>query len=157
MLPAEGPRLADDQAGDAELAQQAGAEPARRERGDHRGVAVVRAAPGGAEGGGLAVGGGVAVLDAAVVTAAEQRAVAGVEGGADRDATGRGTRAGLGEGGSEHVGGGEGGFHTAHGHGASVVAHDPPVVTSALKRGVSGVPSLTFSVRIATRSTGRAG
>ncbi|BEK86557.1 hypothetical protein NSK11_contig00079-0026 [Nocardia seriolae] len=68
----EGARLADDDRADAELPDQPAAVPARRERGDHDGVAVVAAATGIAEGVGLGVHAGVVVLDAAIVAAPQQ-------------------------------------------------------------------------------------
>jgi hypothetical protein len=87
VVPAvERPCLAHDQPRDAELAHQAAAEPARRERGDHR-RAPVRALPAGpAERVRLAVHRRVVVLDATVVTAPQQRPVGGEQRGSDGDA-----------------------------------------------------------------------
>ena len=87
VVPAvEGPGLADDEPGDAELTHQPAAEPAGRERRDHRRAAVGALPPGPPERVRLAVHRGVVVLDAPVVAAAEQRAVGGEQRGADRDA-----------------------------------------------------------------------
>ena len=97
--------LADDHGADPELAQQPAAVPARRERGDHDAVGVVAPASGGPEGGRLGVHGGVAVLDPAVVPAAEQGAVLVEEGGADGDAPFGQTRAGLLQRDGEHLAG----------------------------------------------------
>src|SRR6266545_1194115 len=68
----EGGGFADDHVGDAELADQAAAVPARGQGGHHGGAAVAAAAAGVAEGRGLAVHGGVAVLDAAVAALAPE-------------------------------------------------------------------------------------
>src|SRR5690606_33255561 len=80
-------RLAHHHGTDPELLHQPAAVPARRERGDHDGVAVGALAAGLAEGVGFAVHGRIVFLYAAVVAAAEQGAVAGEQRGADRDAT----------------------------------------------------------------------
>src|SRR5690606_23934668 len=84
----EGAGLADHDPGDAELADETGAVPARRQRRRHRRAPVGAAPPGGAEGGGLAVDGGVAVLDPAVVALSPQLPVGPEQGRPDGDASG---------------------------------------------------------------------
>src|SRR5260370_30774496 len=59
--------LADDYSGDAELADEAAAIPARRQRGDHNLVAIGALTAGTAEGVGFSVDGGIVLLDTAVV------------------------------------------------------------------------------------------
>src|SRR6185295_11635968 len=80
-------RFAHHHGADIELAHQAAAVPAGRERGDHDLVAVGALAAGLAEGVGLAVHRGIALLHPAVVAAAEEPALAVEEGRADGDAT----------------------------------------------------------------------
>src|SRR5690606_15918864 len=87
LVPAlEVDRLAHHHRADAELPDQAAAVPARGQGGDHDGVAVGALAAGLAEGVGLAVHGRIVFLHPAVVAAAEQGAVGGEQGRADRDA-----------------------------------------------------------------------
>ncbi len=61
--------LADDYGGDAELADEAAAIPARRQRGDHNLVAIGALTAGTAEGVGFSVDGWIVFLHAAVVAA----------------------------------------------------------------------------------------
>ena len=71
---------------------------------DHDRVAIGAPSPGVAEGGGLGVERGVAVLDAAVVAATEEVAVEVEEGGTDRDAALGEAMTGFGEGDCQHGG-----------------------------------------------------
>src|SRR5258708_32961041 len=91
----EGARLADDDLAEAELAHEAAAVPARRERRDHDEVAIAALAARAAEGVGLAVDGGVVLLHAAIVTAADECAVGAEDGCADGNAALGETGAGL--------------------------------------------------------------
>ena len=77
--------LADNQGADAELSHEAAAVPAGGERGDHDQVAVGGLPAGAAEGVGFSVDGGVALLHAAVVAAADQLAILREERRADGD------------------------------------------------------------------------
>jgi hypothetical protein len=83
---AEVDRLADDDRPDVELADQAAAVPAGSKRGDHDFVAIAALTAGFAEGVGFSVDGGIALLDAAVVSAAEDLAIARKQCGADGNA-----------------------------------------------------------------------
>src|SRR5579864_5808795 len=65
-------RIADDNGADAELPNQAAAIPARRERRDHNFVAIAALAACIAKRGGFGVHRGIAVLNAAIVPAAEE-------------------------------------------------------------------------------------
>ena len=95
-------RFTDNDAGKSELANEAAAIPAGSERGDH-GEFAIRALPAGvAEGVGFSVEGGIAILDAAIVAGAEERAVFIENGRADRDAAFGEAFAGFGEGDREH-------------------------------------------------------
>src|SRR5690606_16518810 len=95
-------RLAHHHRADTELPDQAAAVPARGQGGDHDGVAVGALAAGLAEGVGLAVHGRIVFLHPAVVAAAEQGAVGGEQGRADRDAALGQALAGLLDGDGEH-------------------------------------------------------
>jgi len=86
VLAGERAGLADDEARDAELPDQAAAVPARRQRGHHGRAAVAGLPAGGAEGGGLRVHRRVAVLDPPVVPPPQQLAVPAEQRRADRDA-----------------------------------------------------------------------
>ena len=77
--------FAHDDGSDLELADQAAAVPAGGERRHHDLVLVVSLAAGFAKGVGFAVDGGVAILHAAIVAAAEKPAVGIEQRGADRD------------------------------------------------------------------------
>lgn len=103
----EGPAFADDDGLESELADQAGAVPAGRERGDHNEVAVGALTSGVAEGVSLSVGGWVVVLDAAVVSRAQERAIGAEDRGSDGDASFGETLACFGDSDSEHGFGGE--------------------------------------------------
>ena len=107
----EGAGFADDDAGKTELANEAAAIPARRERGDHCEFAVAALAAGAAEGVGFSVEGGITELHPAIVAGAEQRAVLIEDGGADGDATFGEAFAGFGESDGEHGGMVEGACH----------------------------------------------
>jgi hypothetical protein len=78
--------FADDNGAEAELAKQAAAVPARRERGDHDEFAVTFLPSGVTEGVCFAVEGWVTVLHAAIVPGANELAVGIENGGADGDA-----------------------------------------------------------------------
>ena len=64
--------FAGHQGSETKLADQAAAVPARRERGDHDELAIAALAAGVAEGVGFCVGGGVVVLDAAIMAGADE-------------------------------------------------------------------------------------
>ena len=78
--------FADDDGAEAELAKQAAAIPAWRERGDHDEFAVTRLASGVTERVRFAVEGWVAVLYATIVAGADQLPIGIENGGADGDA-----------------------------------------------------------------------
>jgi hypothetical protein len=78
-------RLADDYSADAELADEAAAIPTGGEGGHHDFVAVGALAAGFAESIGLAVDGGIAFLDPAIVAAPQEFSFAIEERGADGD------------------------------------------------------------------------
>lgn len=94
--------LADDERADVELAHEAAAVPARRQRGHHDRVAVAPLPTGLAEGVGLGVHRRVVLLHAAVVTAAEKRALPVEHGRTDRDTAFYQARARLGYGDVQH-------------------------------------------------------
>lgn len=94
--------FADDDGLEAELADQAGAVPAGPERGDHNELAVGSLASSVAESVGLSVGGGVVVLNAAVVSRPQERAIGAEDRGSDGDASFGETLACFGDGDSEH-------------------------------------------------------
>jgi hypothetical protein len=98
----EGLAFSDDDGAEPELADKAGAVPARSERGDHDEVAVRALAAGVAEGVGLSMGGRVVVLDAAVVSRTEEGAVVAENSGSDGDASFGESLAGLGDGDGKH-------------------------------------------------------
>ena len=72
MSSREGAALADHQRADAELANQAAAIPARRERRNHHQVAITALPAGAAKGIRLAVDAGIALLHTAVTAPAQQ-------------------------------------------------------------------------------------
>jgi hypothetical protein len=92
-----------DEGADVELADQAATVPAWGERGDHDQVAVVGLTAGATEGVRFAVDGGVALLDAPVVAAAEERSVPMKERGADGNAAFSEAKVGFFKGDGEHV------------------------------------------------------
>lgn len=94
--------LADDETAEAELADEAGAVPAGGEGGDHGDGAVAALAAGAAEGVGLGMGAGVAILHAAVVAGGDEAAVGVVERGTDGKAALVEAEAGFVKGGNEH-------------------------------------------------------
>jgi len=98
----EGAGFADHDASESELADEAAAVPAGRERGDHGQFAVAALASGVAEGVGFSVEGGIVILYAAIVTGAEEGSVFVEDRGADRDAAFGESFAGFGEGDGEH-------------------------------------------------------
>lgn len=97
-------RFADDEGAEAELADEAAAVPAGGERGDHDEVAVGALPSGAAEGVGFAVDGGVGLLDATVVAAADEVAGGVEDGGSDGDSAFGEAEVGFGERDFEHGG-----------------------------------------------------
>ncbi len=83
--PGEGAAFADDHRANAELADEAGAIPTGGEGGDHDDVAIAALAASAAEGISLSVDAGIALLDTAVVAAAEEFARGAKHGRADGD------------------------------------------------------------------------
>lgn len=98
----EGLALANDDGSESELTNEAGAVPARSERGDHDEATIRALAAGVAEGVGLSMGGGVVVLDAAVVSRTEEHAVVAEDSSSDGDATFGEAEAGFSDGDGEH-------------------------------------------------------
>ena len=90
-------RLADDDGAESELTYEAAAVPAGSECGDHEEIAVRGLTACAAEGVGLAVNGWVVLLDAAVVSRADEFATAVEYGCADWDAAFCEAGAGFGE------------------------------------------------------------
>jgi hypothetical protein len=95
--------FADYQGADVELADEAAAIPAWSESGDHDQVAVGTLPAGATEGVCFAMDGRVALLDAAIVAAAEQGAILVEESGADGDASFGESEAGFVERDGKHV------------------------------------------------------
>jgi len=91
----KGAALPHDQSADAELAHQATAIPAGSQRGYHDQVAIAALSAGAAEGVRLAVDAWIALLHAAIVTAADQLAGAAKKGSSDWDAAFIETKAGF--------------------------------------------------------------
>src|SRR5271170_3251769 len=75
----------DDQSADVELADQSATVPARSQSRDHNRVAIGTPPACVAEGIGLSMRGGVAMLDAAIAAGTEQPSIDMEESGADRD------------------------------------------------------------------------
>ena len=94
--------FADDDGPEAKLTDESRAVPAGGEGGDHDEVAIGALAAGVAEGVGFTVGGGVVVLDAAIVARAEESAIASEDGGPDGDASFGETEAGFRDGDGKH-------------------------------------------------------
>ena len=98
----EGAGFADDDASESELADEATAIPAGRERSDHGQFFVAALAAGVAEGVGFSVQGWVVILYAAIVAGAEERSVLVEDRGTDGDAAFGESFAGFGDGYGEH-------------------------------------------------------
>jgi len=98
----EGLALANDDGSESKLANEAGAVPAGSERGDHDEVTIRALAAGVAEGVSLSMGGGVVVLDAAVVSQTEEDAVVAEDSSSDGDASFGDAEAGFSDGDREH-------------------------------------------------------